>query len=86
MSKRKRNLFEEILDGFKYLASIRPKGDTSTCEDCERIGPVCDYCVHFYFNVGVNGAYTGDGYCRFHERPADPTEGCSDYTCGITKE
>lgn len=46
---------------------------------------ICDHCSHFDFNGDKSGCYTGEGYCRFHKRPADPCEGCNDYLCFTLK-
>ena len=56
------------------------------CKECEQTGPVCDYCAHYDFNGDANGFYTGDGWCKFHEKPIDPLSGCDDYVCFQTVE
>src|SRR5438309_2189863 len=42
--------------------------------DCERAGPVCDFCVHYRFNGDAAGWHTGEGVCAHpeHPGPMDP--------------
>lgn len=42
---------------------------------------ICDFCAHYDFNGDPSGAYTGDGWCRFHKKDQDPCGGCSDFFC-----
>lgn len=59
------------------------------CVGCSE-SAVCDFCKHFDFNgeaaLGENGesyanVYVGNGYCRLHNKPADPGSGCDDFYC-----
>lgn len=53
---------------------------------CEVVGAVCDFCIFYDFNGDDDGCYTGDGYCRFHQKQIDPEEGCADFICFRVKD
>jgi len=47
---------------------------------------ICDFCINFEFNGDEDGAYTDDGYCKFHKRAADPVDNaCSEFHCMSAK-
>lgn len=52
---------------------------TICCPNC--IGALCDFCIWYDFNADTEGCYTGDGYCRLHNRPSDPDDACPDFYC-----
>lgn len=56
------------------------------CPHCTPEEALCDFCVWFDFNGDADGAYTGDGFCRRHSRPADPCDACEDYECFLAPE
>lgn len=49
--------------------------------DCEKIGGVCDSCIHYDFNGDEDGLYAGDGYCNYHKEHSEPHFGCEDFVC-----
>lgn len=49
------------------------------CDDCADMA-VCDFCRLYNFN-GVEGAYTDEGYCVWHEEPREPGDGCDNFIC-----
>ena len=55
-------------------------------KECEEVGVVCDFCIHFDFNADDKENYTEDGYCNYHKEKKDPSEGCSEFVCFNIKE
>jgi hypothetical protein len=51
------------------------------CQDLNSPIGICDHCKFYDFNGDEDGAYTGDGYCRLHDMPSDPHDGCEDFVC-----
>ncbi len=52
-----------------------------TCgEGCVEL---CDSCIYYDFNANALGAYTGDGWCKFHKESMEPYDGCNDFYCKI---
>lgn len=49
-------------------------------DDCY---PICDFCTYYDFNGNRQGAYTGDGFCRFHDAPREPWDGCEEFVCFV---
>lgn len=51
------------------------------CSDRPVGNEMCDFCRQFDFNGDEAGCYTGDGWCRLHAQPTDPTESCERFHC-----
>jgi hypothetical protein len=49
------------------------------CPTC--IAAACDHCRWYDFNGDEGACYTGDGWCRRHGCPSDPTDECGDFHC-----
>lgn len=43
-----------------------------TCEGCEELAPICDFCKYFVFDKA---------WCLKHKKETYPCEGCKDYVC-----
>jgi Zn-finger nucleic acid-binding protein len=56
------------------------------CPNCDPVGDICDFCVHYDFNPGRDGVYTDNGWCRKHKQPKQPEDGCDDFNCEDRKE
>lgn len=51
----------------------------------EHCTPACDFCRLYNFNGDETGAYLGEGYCVFYERPQEPGDYCDDFVCSRYK-
>ena len=59
------------------------KGDSGMkfCDKCVgEEGACCDFCRYYDFN-GKGRVYTGNGFCRKHDRKQDPEDVCDDFYC-----
>jgi hypothetical protein len=50
-------------------------------DECEHLGAICDFCVHYDFNGDEDGTYTGDGWCRKLQKSSEPHYGCDEFVC-----
>ena len=48
--------------------------------------PICDFCIHYDFNADKQGRYTGNGWCRLHERNNEPYDECKDFHCSLLQD
>jgi hypothetical protein len=56
------------------------------CSKCDERYTCCDHCLHYDFNSDEQGRYTGDGWCKLHNRAMDPGDDCDDYNCGMVEK
>ncbi len=64
-------------------------------KECEKIGPVCDFCKYYNYNgedlyrdgKTYKGAiYTGEGWCDYWKDWKDPSDGCEKFICEFIKK
>jgi len=74
----------------REMAQAEEGGEGMTMKFCKLCNPdasCCDFCKYFHFNGDSEGAYTGKGFCSFHNKPADPGDFiCDDFYCCLIED
>jgi hypothetical protein len=54
------------------------------CKECEH--PICDFCTHFRIHKKMHADYTGDGWCKLHQKEVDIAYVCEDFHCEFAEK